>query len=109
MLGPLNVGGSEWVIIIFVALVLILGTGKLPSTAKKLGKLVNEYNKTKEQIQNQIKDSAEKTKISGPVKTQREKLDNIAESIGINHKDCTDEDLQKKISDAMNKEKSETL
>ena len=41
----LNVAGSEWIIIIFVALVLILGTGKLPGAARKLGKAVNEYNK----------------------------------------------------------------
>ncbi|HIE46200.1 MAG TPA: twin-arginine translocase TatA/TatE family subunit, partial [Nitrosopumilus sp.] len=41
----LNIAGSEWMIIVFVAIVLILGTGKLPSVAKKLGKAVNEYNK----------------------------------------------------------------
>jgi len=31
----LNIAGSEWMIIIFVAIVLILGTGKLPGAAKK--------------------------------------------------------------------------
>ena len=34
----LNIGGSEWMIIIFVAIVLVLGTGKLPGAAKKNGK-----------------------------------------------------------------------
>ena len=53
----LNIGGSEWMIIVFVAIVLILGTGKLPSVAKKLGKVVNEYNKAKNEIQEQMKDS----------------------------------------------------
>ena len=52
----LNIVGSEWIIIIFVALVLILGTNKLPEAAKKLGKAVNEYNKAKDGIQNQMKD-----------------------------------------------------
>ena len=33
----LNIIGGEWVIIIFVALVLILGTNKLPEAAKKNG------------------------------------------------------------------------
>lgn len=47
----LNVAGSEWIIIIFVALVLILGTNKLPEAAKKLGKAVNEYNKAKDGVQ----------------------------------------------------------
>ena len=36
----LNIIGGEWVIIIFVALVLILGTNKLPEAAKKMGKVV---------------------------------------------------------------------
>ena len=36
----LNIGGSEWMIIIFAAVVLILGTGKLPGFAKKWVKLL---------------------------------------------------------------------
>ncbi len=51
----LNVAGSEWIIIIFVALVLILGTNKLPEAAKKLGKAMNEYKKAKDGIQDQMK------------------------------------------------------
>jgi len=33
----LNIIGSEWIIIIFVALVLFLGRGQLPGAAKKAG------------------------------------------------------------------------
>ena len=50
-------------IIIFVALVLILGTGKLPGAARKMGKAVNEYNKAKNEIQDQIKEATEETKV----------------------------------------------
>ena len=46
-------------IIIFVALVLILGTGKLPGAAKKLGKAVNEYNEAKNDIQDHMKEVTE--------------------------------------------------
>ena len=68
----LNIGGSEWMIIIFVALILILGTGKLPGAAKKLGKAVNEYNKAKNEIQDHMKETIEESpKISGPVETER--------------------------------------
>ena len=64
----LNIAGSEWMIIIFVAIVLILGTGKLPGAAKKLGKAVNEYNKAKNEIQDNMKEITEEApKISGPV------------------------------------------
>jgi len=81
----LNIAGSEWMIIIFVAIVLILGTGKLPGAAKKLGKAVNEYNKAKNEIQDQMKEASDQVpKISGPVETEREKLETIAKSVGVN-------------------------
>ena len=95
----LNIGGSEWMIIIFVALVLILGTGKLPGAAKKLGKAVNEYNKAKNEIQEQVKEVTEETpKIVGPVGTEREKLETIAKSIGVKVEGKTDEEIRENIS-----------
>ena len=102
----LNIAGSEWMIIIFIALILILGTGKLPGAAKKLGKVVNEYNKAKNEIQDQMKEVSEQTPtISGPVETEREKLETIAKSIGIKVDDKTDEELQKIISSKMGQKK----
>lgn len=96
----LNVGGSEWLIIIFVALVLILGTGRLPGAARKLGKAVNEYNKAKNEIQDHMKEVTEESpKISGPVETEREKLEMIARSAGVKVEGKTDDELRKSISD----------
>ena len=51
----LNIIGSEWIIIIFVALILLFGTNKLPEAGKKIGRMVGEYNKAKTEMQNQIK------------------------------------------------------
>ncbi len=105
---PLNVGGSEWMIIIFVALVLILGTGKLPGAAKKMGRAVNEYNKAKNEIQNQMKEVTEETpKISGPVGTEREKLETIAKSIGVKIGEKTDDELRESISTKIGQKKTE--
>ena len=98
----LNIGGSEWMIIIFVALVLILGTGKLPGAARKMGKAVNEYNKAKNEIQDQIKDATEEApKISGPVETEREKLEMIAKSAGVKIEGKTDDELRESIAEKM--------
>ena len=98
----LNIGPSEWMIIIFVALVLILGTGKLPGVAKRLGKAVNEYNKAKNEIQDHMKEvTDEAPKISGPVESEREKLEMIAKSIGVKVEGKTDDELKKIISTKM--------
>jgi len=98
----LNVAGSEWIIIIFVALVLILGTGKLPGAAKKLGKAVNEYNKAKNDIQESMKEVTEEApKISGPVESERQKL----ESMGVKVEGKTDDQLRKIIADKVGQKK----
>lgn len=110
MLGySLNILGSEWLIIIFVALVLILGTNQLPSAAKKLGKAVNEFNKAKNEVQNQMKDvSSTELDISGPLETERQKLEMIAKSLGVNITGRSDEELRKIISEKIGQKKSDS-
>ncbi len=104
----LNIGGSEWMIIIFVALVLILGTGKLPGAARKMGKAVNEYNKAKNEIQGQIKEATEETpKISGPVETEREKLEMIAKSAGVKTEGKTDDEIREGIASKLGQKKTD--
>ena len=98
----LDILGNEWIIIIFVALVLILGTNQLPSAAKKLGKIVNEFNKAKNEVQNQMKDiSNTNLEISGPLETERQKLEMIAKSLGVNVAEKSDDDLRKIIAAKM--------
>ncbi len=95
----LNIVGGEWLIIIFVALVLILGTNKLPEAAKKLGKAMNEYKKAKDGIQDQMKDyTKENLQVDGPVENERQKLDKIANSLGIDSKNKSDDELRNIIS-----------
>ena len=102
--------GSEWMIIVFVAIVLILGTNKLPDAAKKLGKVVNEYNKAKNDVQNQVKTitSEADLKVDGPVKNEREKLETMAKALGVDTKSKTDDDLRKIISSQMEQNTSES-
>lgn len=91
--------GSEWIIIIFVALVVLLGTNRLPDVAKKIGRAVGEYNKTKNQFQSNIKDlSNTNIEINGPVQNERQKLEMIAKSLGINFTNKTDVELREIIS-----------
>ena len=106
----LSVGGTEWVIIIFVALVLILGTGKLPGAARKIGKAVNEYNRAKDGIEEHVKgmqDAADGIpRISGPVGSEREKLEMIARSAGISPGGKSDEELRSAISKKIGQKES---
>lgn len=101
--------GSEWIIILFVALIVLLGTNRLPEVSKKIGKVVGEYNKAKNDIQKQFKDvSNSNLNVLGPVQNEREKLDAIAKTIGIDSINKSEEELRKLISGKIGKENQES-
>jgi sec-independent protein translocase protein TatA len=105
----LNIIGSEWIIIIFIALILLLGTNRFPEMAKKIGKVVGEYNNAKNQIQNEMKDvTKENFEISGPVKDERKKLEIMASHFGVNCKSKTDDELRKIIDSKIGQPQKET-
>jgi len=95
----LNIMGSEWIIIIFVALIVLLGTNKLPEVTRKLGKAVGEYKKAKNDVQKQFKDfSNSNLEISGPVENEKQKLESIAKTLGVDTRNKSEDELRKMIS-----------
>ena len=116
----LNVAGTEWIIIIFAVLVLVLGTNKLPEAAKKFGRAVNEFNRAKEGVRDQVQGMAGRpgggaggpggpggggapgaVRVAGPVGTEREKLEAICDSLGIAHAGRTDAELRRLVAERM--------
>ncbi len=102
----LNILGSEWFIIAFVAIVLFLGSKRLPELSRKLGKAVGEYNKTKNMVQNEIQNATTgyNINVQGPVQTERQKLEMTAKSLGIDFLNKSDEELRNIISSKMGKQ-----
>ena len=79
-----------------------MGTNKLPEVTKKLGRAMGEYNKTKNDIQNQLAGITNATpNITAPVQNERQKMEFIAKTLGIDFAGKTDEELQKIISSKM--------
>jgi len=97
----LNILGSEWIIIVFVALIALLGTNRLPEITKKLGRAVGEYNKTKNEIQSQLSGASANLNITNPMQNERQKLEFMAKSLGIDFTGKTDEDLKKSVASKM--------
>lgn len=96
----LNILGSEWFIIAFVAIVLFLGSKRLPDLSRKIGRAVGEYNKTKNLVQNEFQTATKgyNINVQGPVQTERQKLEMIARSLGIDFLNKTDDELRNIIS-----------
>jgi len=105
----LNIIGSEWIMIIFIALILLLGTNRFPDVAKKIGRLVGEYHNAKNQIQTEMKDiTKENLEVSGPVKNERKKLEIMADHFGVDCKSKTDDELKKIIDSKIGRPQKET-
>jgi len=106
---PLNILGSEWIIIAFVAIILLLGTNRLPDLSRKLGKAVGEYNKTKNTVQSEFQHATTGYNISvqGPVQTERQKLETIAKSLGVDFLNKSDEELRNIITSKIGRQNPE--
>ena len=104
----MNIAGSEWIIIVLLGLILLFGTKKLPQVSRSIGKAMGEYEKARDMFRRemaaesaQIKPGA-MPKITGPVSNEREKLETIAASLGIDdYAGLTDEELRTLISKRM--------
>ena len=105
----LNIAGSEWIIIILLGLVLLFGTKKLPQFSRTVGKAIGEYEKARQTFKREMEEAIEPAKsmgripkITGPVSSEREKLETIANSLGIDdYEGLTDEQLRMLISKRM--------
>ena len=86
-----------------------MGTNRFPEIAKKIGKVVGEYNNAKNQIQNEMKDiTKENFEISGTVKDERKKLEIMANHFGVDCKSKTDDELKKIIDSKIGQPQKET-
>lgn len=102
----MTIAGTEWIIIILLALVLLFGTKKLPQVSRSLGKAVGEFEKAREMFRKEMEEASQEARgssnvpqIKGPVSSEREKLETLANSLGIDgHAGLSDEELRALIS-----------
>lgn len=103
------VNAAEWIVIIGLIAALIFGAKKIPQLARYLGRATTEFEKAK------IEGKKELQRIKDPgttpdtaenaVQDNREKLESIANTLGINHFGLTDNELRSAIQAEIKKEK----
>jgi sec-independent protein translocase protein TatA len=96
----LNIIGNDWIMIVLVGLVLLLGTKRLPDATKKLARIMAQYDKTKNMVHEEIKKAKGEfnVSISGPVMSERQKLETLAKSLGMNTEGKADADLRDMVN-----------
>ena len=105
----MNVGGSEWLIIGLLVVILLFGSKKLPEFSRSIGKAIVEFEKMRDTtlVQKTDQDSNYSNylgpRVVGAVDDERHKLEMIAESLGIDHVNKKDDELRLLISDKINR------
>jgi len=83
-----GLGGAEWIIIGAIIIALIFGFKKIPEIARSFGRASGEFQKAKLEMRKEV----ERVKNSDP--TNRDKLESIADKLGIDYSNKSDEELR---------------
>jgi sec-independent protein translocase protein TatA len=94
-----GLGGWEWVIIIGLIVVVFFGVKKIPELARSFGKASAEFEKAR------IEAKKELQQLKSEGRVGREKLESIAESLGIDYTNKNDDELKAAIELELNKSK----
>ncbi|NOJ27933.1 MAG: twin-arginine translocase TatA/TatE family subunit [Nitrososphaera sp.] len=92
-----GLGGMEWIFIVIAIVVIFFGVKKIPEIARSFGKASAEYEKAK------IEAKRELQQLKDQNRPGREKLEEIAESLGIDYSNKNDDELKSAIEVELNK------
>src|SRR5438094_3804227 len=96
------VNGAEIIIIVVVIAALFFGVRKIPELARSFGKASSEYEKARIQAKKELQD----IRSQGTNTVDREKLETIAETLGINYTNKSDDELRMAIESEINRNKN---
>ena len=95
-----GLGGLEWIIIIGLIVVIFFGVRKIPELARSFGKASAEFQKARIEAKRELQQMKSEGSSVG-----REKLEAIADSLGIDYTNKNDEELRTAIELELNKTK----
>lgn len=111
---PLNMmmqmipSGFEWIFIVVIVVVLIFGAKKIPDLARGFGKATSEFEKARIEAKRELRELKNAGTSSSSTTTtnaaaNREKLESIADTLGIDYTDKDDDQLRLAIETEINK------
>ncbi|MEM3404585.1 MAG: twin-arginine translocase TatA/TatE family subunit [Nitrososphaeria archaeon] len=88
-----QIGGTEWLWVIIVLVVMLFGAGKIPEIAKSIGRATGEFQKGKMEIEREIAQATKELEKT----PERLRLEEAARVFGIDPTGKTDEQLREEI------------
>ncbi|GIU71158.1 MAG: hypothetical protein KatS3mg003_0637 [Candidatus Nitrosocaldaceae archaeon] len=101
----LLIEGVEWVIILLF-MIFIVGNKRLPEISRSIGKAVGEYQRARKGLEreiNRVNNTFTNIPITGPITSEREKLEIIAKALNIDPSGKTDDELRELIQNKLDK------
>ncbi|MFL6327892.1 MAG: twin-arginine translocase TatA/TatE family subunit [Nitrososphaeraceae archaeon] len=93
--------GNEWLIIIVVFILIFFGVKRIPELARSFGKASSEFERSRFLARREIQQLKEKNRIITTI--EREKLESIADKLGIDYYYKTDDELRMAIHTELNR------
>ena len=97
------VNGTEWIVIIVVIGIVIFGAKKVPDIARSFGRATTEYEKAKIEAKNELRRI--RNLPAGGIQDDREKLEAVADTLGIDYSDKNNFELKAAIQSEIDKDK----
>jgi sec-independent protein translocase protein TatA len=98
--------GFEWIFIVIIVVVLIFGAKKIPDLARGFGKATSEFEKARIEAKRELremKNAGTSASSTTNPSASREKLESIADTLGIDYTNKDDEQLRSAIETEINK------
>jgi sec-independent protein translocase protein TatA len=108
-----GLGGMEWIVVIGVIVAVFFGAKKIPEFARSFGRASGEYEKAKLEARKELNalkeglmsSSSSSSSTISSSSPERTKMQEVAETLGINAQDKTDDQLRTAIQSELNRGK----
>ena len=112
-------GGTEWIVIAILIVVLLFGAAKIPQLAKSFGQAMGEFKKARREAELNYKKFEEsaiggeeempkaKTKAEAKTKGEEVNIKEVAAYMGIDTEGKTEEELKEEVQAKLEASKSE--
>lgn len=97
------VNGMEWIIIILVIVVIFFGAKKIPEIAESMGRATSEFQRARVEAKKALANETSNQEKSQQI-IDREKLESIAETLGVDYSNKDDQDLRNAIDEELKKQ-----
>jgi sec-independent protein translocase protein TatA len=98
------INSAEIIIIVVIIAILFFGVRKIPELARSFGKASTEYEKARIEAKREIQQIKKQNKTN----VDREKLESIADTLGIDYSTKNDEELRTSIETEINRSKNKS-